>query len=338
MNTLTQLITEASETPALFQFGCQLQKCSQRLTKSQKPYYEFELVDAGGSASLKLWNNHPQFDQTAELKNGTFLSIEGSFTKNQYGLESQDWQWAHLSTEGQETLLLGDPDLKKKQDEDWVTIQQLCGAITDPRLHTLTQLFLTDFTDRFRRAAAARKNHHARRGGLVEHVAQMMRTGAAICQAYPKLNQDLLITAILFHDCGKLWENNYPETDFHQVYQIHAEALGHITLGIELINKLWRDIYDIHHEEWKTMEPATEQVRIHLLHLVASHHGQLDFGSPVVPKTPEAFALHYIDNLDAKIEMCDMAYEKSNMLGSQIYEKMFPLPSNLISPLTIYKV
>jgi len=305
MNTLSQLLSEASESPVHFQFGCQLQKCTQRLTKSQKPYYELELVDAGGSGALKIWNNHPQFDQTAELKVGAFL--------------------------------LGDPLLKAKQDEDWDTITELCAEIKDPRLHALCQQFFGDFTERFRRAAAARKNHHARRGGLTEHVAQMMRSAAAICSAYPSLNQDLIITAILFHDCGKLWENNYPETDFHQTYNLHAEALGHITLGIELVNKLWRDICEIRQSEWKLIEPATEQVRIHLLHMIASHHGQLDFGSPVVPKTPEAFALHYIDNLDAKMEMCELAYANSNSLSSHIVEKKFPLPGNLILPLKKYK-
>ena len=71
--------------------------------------------------------------------------------------------------------------------------------------------------------------------------------------------------------------------------------------------------------------------------MIASHHGQLDFGSPIVPKTPEAFALHYIDNLDAKMEMCELAYENSNLLSSQIVEKKFPLPGNLILPLKKYK-
>ena len=165
----------------------------------------------------------------------------------------------------------------------------------------------------------------------------MMRSAVGICAAYPQLNRDLILTAILFHDCGKLWENNYPESDFHQVYNLHAEALGHITLGIELVNKLWRDICEAQGSDWKVLHPLTEHVRIHLLHLIASHHGQLDYGSPVVPKTPEAHTLHQIDNLDAKIEMCEMCYDNANKLNSQIYEKQFPLPGNLLAPLAAYK-
>ena len=336
MQTLSQLISEASETPLTYHFGCQLQKCVQRLTKSQKPYHELELVDASGTGSLKVWNNHPQFHDASALKPGAFLSIEGTFTKNQYGLDAQDWKWAHLSEDAREEILLGDPELKAKQSEDWDTIEKLCSELSDPRLHSLCNTFIKEFGERFRRAAAARKNHHARRGGLTEHVAQMMRTAAAVCVAYPQLNKDLLITAVLFHDSGKLWENNYSAQDFHQSYNLHAEALGHISLGIELVNKLWGDIEKEHGADWKLIAPPSANVKIHLLHMIASHHGQLDYGSPVVPKTPEAFALHYIDNLDAKMEMCELAYAESNKLAPQISEKRFPLPGNLISPLKKY--
>ena len=182
-------------------------------------------------------------------------------------------------------------------------------GIHDPRLSGLCQQFLEQFGDRFRRAAAARKNHHARRGGLLEHVAQMMRSARALCTVYPDFNQDLLLTGVLFHDCGKLWENNYPESGFAQNVALHGEMLGHIPLGIELVNKLWRELLDSPAaRDWLALEPANEDVRLHLLHLIASHHGQLEFGSPTLPRTPEAFALNDIDKLDAKYEMTRMAY------------------------------
>ena len=334
MNTLTQVLAETSETPIPYRFGCQVQQCSARTTKSQKPYFELQLVDIAQTISLKVWSNHPQFDQVPTLKPGMFLAIEGNFTKSQYGLESNDWQWSSLGELEKEQLLSGDPSLRAKQDQDYQAITTLVAGINDPRLKGLCNLFLSDFGAKFQRAAAARKNHHARRGGLVEHVSLMMQSAAALCTVYPQLNKDLLLTAVLFHDCGKLWENNYPEEDFHQVYTLHAEALGHISLGIELVNKLWKDLITSQTtSDWQHLSPPNEHVRIHLLHLIASHHGQLDFGSPVVPKTPEAFALHYIDNLDAKMEMCAMSYESSSKLANNIHEKMFPLPSNLLTPL-----
>jgi 3'-5' exoribonuclease len=191
--------------------------------------------------------------------------------------------------------------------------------------------------DRFRRTAAARKNHHARRGGLVEHVAQMMRSAAALCKVYPELNSDLMIAGVLFHDCGKLWENSYPEDGFGQTHSIHGEMLGHIPLGIELVNKLWNDLLETEDTDaWKALKPPTEMVRLHLLHLIGSHHGQYEFCSPVLPRTPEGHALHYIDNLDAKLEMLRDAYATAQEIVPGIYERQFPLPANLVRPLAAF--
>ena len=192
--------------------------------------------------------------------------------------------------------------------------------------------------DRFRRTAAARKNHHARRGGLVEHVAQMMRSASMVCAVYPELNRDLMLAGVLFHDCGKLWENSYPEDGFSQIHSLHGEMLGHIPLGIELVNKLWRDLLDASEfEPFSKCKPSTEEVRVHLLHLIGSHHGQLEFGSPILPKTPEAYALHHIDNLDAKMEMLRDAYAQATEVAPGIYDRVFPLSANLIRPLRDYE-
>ncbi|NIP98262.1 MAG: HD domain-containing protein, partial [Akkermansiaceae bacterium] len=130
---------------------------------------------------------------------------------------------------------------------------------------------------------------------MVEHVGQMMRSAKALLTVYPDLNSDLLLAGVLFHDCGKLWENNYPETGFAQTLSLHGEMMGHIPLGIELVNKIWRDLLDSETSDgWLTLDPPSEHVRLHLLHLIASHHGELAFGSPTLPRSPEAFVLHYI--------------------------------------------
>jgi 3'-5' exoribonuclease len=88
---------------------------------------------------------------------------------------------------------------------------------------------------------------------------------------------------------------------------------------------------------WLTLDPHSEEVRLHLLHLIASHHGQYEFGSPTLPRTPEAFALHFIDNIDAKMEMLKDAYANSNEIAPNIYEKVFPLPANLVTPLHTFE-
>ena len=132
------------------------------------------------------------------------------------------------------------------------------------------------------------------------------------------LNRDLLLAGVLFHDCGKLWEMCPPENGFDLPRELRGELLGHISIGIEVTNALWRRLPL---EQWKEVTPGNEDVRIHLLHLIAAHHGELEFGSPIQPKTPEAIALHYVDNLDARLEMIFAAYAKSPEIAPGIYDR-----------------
>src|SRR5919108_323123 len=104
------------------------------------------------------------------------------------------------------------------------------------------EAFLKEWGERFRRTAAARNYHHARPGGLVEHTAQMMRVAKEIAPLYPQLNVDLLLAGILFHDSGKLWENALPESGFVMNYDELGELIGHISIGLELVNSLWRKL------------------------------------------------------------------------------------------------
>ena len=328
--SISELLATTSEIPLEDSFSAQVQKCIGKETKGGKPYLEWDLADATGVITLKIWNNHPQFHSAAETVPETLIQLSGQWTQNKYGVDGKGWKFRVLSDEEQKEFLAGDDATREKQNSDWADVMAFLSQIGDPRLKALCDEFVRQFEDRFRRTAAARKNHHARRGGLVEHVAQMMRSANAICGVYPELNSDLMISGVLFHDCGKLWENTYPETGFSQLHLIHGEMLGHIPLGLELINKLWRDLPL---ENWREIEPANEDVRLHLLHLIAAHHGQYDFGSPTLPRTPEAYALHYVDNLDAKLEMVKDAYASAIETAPGIFERKFPLSAPLVTPL-----
>ena len=328
--SISELLSTTDENPREESFCAQLQGIRERETKGGKPYLEWTIADSTGNLTLKIWNNHPQFESANEIDPETLLHFHGDWTQNQYGIDGKGWKFRFLNEAETSEFLAGDPEIREKQNADWDDILSFLGEVTDPRLKALNSDFVKQFETRFRRTAAARKNHHARRGGLVEHVAQMMRSTSAICSVYPDLNRDLMITGVLFHDCGKLWENTYPESGFNQLHLLHGEMLGHIPLGLELVNKLWRELPL---DNWLELEPASEDVRLHLLHLIASHHGQYDFGSPTLPRTPEAHALHYIDNLDAKLEMVKDAYDKANELAPGIYERQFPLPAPLVNPL-----
>jgi 3'-5' exoribonuclease len=156
----------------------------------------------------------------------------------------------------------------------------------------------------------------------------------AVAPLYPNLNLDLLVAGILFHDAGKLWENYLPESGFSMPYDELGEMVGHIGIGMEVVNSLWRKIQgEERAQTWPQLTPASDDVRLHLLHLIASHHGEMQLGSPVYPKTPEAIVLHYIDNLDARLEMIFAGYPVAKPLGPRIFERVRPLPGNLIKAL-----
>jgi 3'-5' exoribonuclease len=111
-----------------------------------------------------------------------------------------------------------------------------------------------------------------------------------------------------------------------------GELLGHITIGIELVNKLWR-ILETNAEFTAPAQPPRETVREHLLHLIASHHGQKEYGAPVTPRTPEAWILHHIDNIDAHLEMLNQTYAEKTQVATGIYDYRRPLEGRAVAPL-----
>ena len=335
--TISKLKQQAGESPSSATLDVQLQKCVTKTTKSGKPYLEVVLTDSTDQFTLKIWENLPQFSSIQELEIESFLRLDGEWIQNQYGIDGVRWQFRLLNAGEIQEFLSGDPVTRETQERDWNDILHLTSSISDPRLHGICALFIQQHGEHFRRTAAARKNHHARRGGLVEHVAQMMRCAVAISTVYRDLNRDLLIAGVLFHDCGKLWENSYSETGFAQPFDIQGEMLGHIPLGINLADKLWAELMQSPNATaWDKLSPANDLIRIHLIHLIASHHGCYEYGSPTLPRTPEAHALHHIDNLDAKHEMFKQAYRTAPKLAAEILERQFPLPTNIVLPLEHY--
>lgn len=333
--TLTALKQAVLAARTAARLHVQIESLHEKQTRDQKPYRELTLADAAGRLTLRAWSDADAFSQCEGLQPGVFLEITGDFTQNgTYGPDAKQWTCRELTADERDLLLAGSAESRERQAADFEDILAMVARTNDPRLRAMADLFLEEFGERFRRTAAARTYHHARRGGLVEHVAQMMRAAEAIAGVYPRLNRDLLVIGSLLHDIGKLWENALPEHGFTMGYDERGEMLGHITIGIEVVNTMWRKVLALPEAEtWSEFQPASEQVRLHLLHLIASHHGSLAFGSPVDPKTPEAHALHYIDNLDARMEMIFTGYTTAAPLAPRIYERVRPLSGNLIEPL-----
>ncbi|MGH9695491.1 MAG: HD domain-containing protein, partial [Bryobacteraceae bacterium] len=291
--TLREVRAAVPQGPLDAHVHVQLESAVAKMTRDQKPYCELTLADAADRMTLRVWSDNPQYQACDSLGAGDFIELAGEFYQHQqFGLDVRRWTVRPLTLEEKSQLLQGPPELRAKQMADWEFIVTTTGAIGDPRLRALCAEFIAEHGDRFRRTAGARSYHHARRGGLVEHTAQMMRVAAQITPLYPDLNLDLLLAGILFHDAGKLWENHLPETGFSMPFEELGELVGHISIGLELVNSLWRKIQsDERTAEWQQFTPAADDCRMHLLHLIASHHGEPQFGSPVYPKTPEAIAL-----------------------------------------------
>ena len=317
----------------------QIEGVASKVTREQKPYCELALADACDRMTLRVWSDHPEYKPCSSLKASDFIELSGEFVQHQqFGLDARNWKVRHLNGQERSELLQGPPELRAKQAADWEYICERTRALGDPRLRALGEAFIAEHGERFRRTAGARSYHHARRGGLVEHVAQMMRTATAIQPLYPQLNLDLLIAGVLFHDAGKLWENHLPETGFTMAYDERGELMGHISIGLELVNSIWRKLQtDENTRAWSSLAPSSEDVRMHLLHLIGAHHGEPQFGSPVSPKTPEAMALNYIDNLDARMEMFAAGYLVAKPIAERIFDRVRPLPGNLVKPLEKYQ-
>jgi 3'-5' exoribonuclease len=161
-------------------------------------------------------------------------------------------------------------------------------------LKALVECFLMDdaFVRAFCRVPAGVKNHHAYVGGLLEHVVHMLEVADRILPLYPELDRDLLLLGVFLHDIGKTRELAY---DRAFSYTDEGQLVGHITIGVELLNEKVQAVPDL------TGEPFPKELLLRLKHMILSHHGTYEYGSPRLPMTPEAIALHHLDNLDAKV-------------------------------------
>lgn len=306
--TISELKKAAREaSPVEASVHVQIEKLTRKEASNGKPFQELHFRDGGDAMTLRAWNDTEAFAASESLGAGAFVVVEGIFSHSAaFGLDAKRWEIAKLDDEAVEALLEGSPARREQLNACMTVLTRAVTSLSDPRFKALCDRFLEQYGARFRRSAAARGNHHARRGGLLEHTSRMMESALALCGVYPELNRDLVVAGVLFHDTGKLWETCPPERGFGIVPEPRGELLGHLSIGIELVNSLWRDLPK---EGWDQLSPSSEDVRLHLLHLIASHHGQLEFGSPVLPKTPEAALLHFVDNIDARMEMFQEAYD-----------------------------
>lgn len=165
-------------------------------------------------------------------------------------------------------------------------------------------------------APAAKSLHHAYRGGYLEHLVTLLKLAIQVTPVYPFISKDLVLAGLLFHDLGKLWELSY-QREFS--YSTEGRLLGHIAIEYDYIAARIREIPDF-----------PDNIRLHLLHIILSHHGELEFGSPKRPKTPEALMVNSLDNMDAKLNAMRQAIEADVQSDHPDWTPYLPMFSRVI--------
>lgn len=194
------------------------------------------------------------------------------------------------------------PTTKHDIKQMWGRMLEILRGIQNPDLLSLVGAFVNDaqFAANFQRAPAARTNHHAFIGGLLEHTLSLLELAKLVLPRYPQVSADLVLAGIFLHDCGKTAELSYTASFS---YTTDGQLLGHIVQAIVWIHEKVREL------ERRTGRRFPPEILTALMHIIVSHHGKYEFGSPKLPSTAEAIMVHHLDNLDAKLHMVFSAIE-----------------------------
>lgn len=283
-------------------------------------YLQVELSDRSGSVNSRMWNasdaDYKAFD------NGDYVHVEGAtqlFQGNMQLIANRIRKARPDEVDESDFTTLQSEDVDKMRTR----LTEILNGIKSAPLARLSKGFLADdvLMEKFCRAPAGMKNHHAYQGGLLEHVLSLMELVLVVGPRYPQLDTDKLLMGAFLHDAAKVDELAY-ERDIS--YTDAGQLLGHMSLGVSMLEEMVRAIVA------KDGQPFPDRLLMELKHLIISHHGEYEYGSAKLPMTLEAIALHQLDNLDAKLAsftqlMTDCPNVDSNWTQyfSQIGRKLF---------------
>lgn len=256
------------------------------MAKNGRPYMTLKLMDCTGEVEGRIWDRVDEL--SVRFNKDDFVQVTGkaSIYMGKMQLILQDLERIEESVVELSDFL---PVSMRPVAEMVGELKTVVDGLVDPNLRNLMQAFLADeaFMAGYTRAPAAKAMHHVYLGGLLEHSLAVAVLANDISQRYPDLNRDLLVAGALLHDVGKVAELRY-QRSFE--YTDAGKLLGHIMIGVELVE-----------EKLRTLQSFPQELAIHLKHLLLSHHGQYEYGSPKRPKTMEAVILNFLDDLDSKI-------------------------------------
>ena len=307
---------------------CQLQKdmrfegfllirsAEKRKDSKGNDYVDMNLTDRTGEINCKIWNWMPE----AEVPEaGTPIKVRGLIQEYNGRLQLRVEKWRPATDEDPVDMNSLVPCAPRKPDEMMREIRETIDSFENEDLRKLTEGMLEIAGDKLRWFPAAQRMHHAERSGLLQHTTDMLRLARNLLEVYPWLNRDLLLAGVIIHDLGKIEEMKSDQTGNVTDYTRDGQLLGHLVRGITNLNRVAE----------KT--GVTGEAVVLLEHMLLSHHGESEYGSPKPPMFPEAEALHWIDILDARMNTIKTAMDKTP--PGAFSEKIYSLDRRIYHPL-----
>ena len=300
------------------------QEAAYKISTKGSEYLELKLGDASGDLKGFLWDVRAIEGDMDAIRADVFLRVKGTVTSYNGRLQIK-LDKARFAADAE----VGDfsaffPVSARPVPEMLAELDARLDSVRDPWIRQLLKAMFVEDADlraAFALAPAAKSMHHAFLGGLLEHTLSILGMAERACGHYGELNRDLVVAGVLLHDVGKTAELSY-QRSFG--YTDAGNLVGHIALEAEWVSR-----------EVGKIPGFPEELRMQILHIILSHHGRLDFGSPVLPKTPEALLVHYLDDLDGKLEVMFRAVKDeagsgswspySRALERMVYRKRWPV-------------
>lgn len=273
-----------------------------RQKKTGEPYLSLVLGDKSGDIDAKMWDGVAEILDTFDKND--YVKIRGQATVYQNKLQLRV---DRLIRADERDIEPADyfPASKRDRDEMYAELMGHIDTMRNPYLKGLLEAFFADpeIARRYKTAPAAKSIHHAWIGGLIEHVLSLMALAKFTAKHYPEVDEDLLVTGVVLHDIGKIYELTY---DRGFGYSDEGQLIGHILIALRMVD-----------EKARQVPGFPPKLKLLVEHLIASHHGELEYGSPKVPVFLEAMLLHHIDNLDSKMETIRTFVQKdANLEGN----------------------
>ncbi len=277
-------------------------------TRQGNSFLTLTLGDRTGTVEARVWDRVEEI--STQFKEGDIVTITGqaSTYRNQIQIQINELKQNKSPV---------DPAIFQESTSKDITqmlseLLKLANRIKNRHLRILIESFMADhqFISQFKKAPAAKNFHHSYLGGLLEHTLSVSQMAIIVAEHYPDLDGDLLLSGAILHDIGKIDELNF---ELNIEYSDKGRLLGHIVLGVLMVE-----------EKLKILKDFPSELALLLRHLILSHHGEFDFGSPKRPKFLEAFALHLIDDMDAKINGLSRLLKDDKQEGSwTVFNNLF---------------